>query len=350
MMKRKILAVTIPVVGCITVVGAGFSAWYFSESTGEAFGAGFGVNINVTEEVKNTEGTLSIERSNANTLDKEYLILDQGGVSNKAEATKGIMFSDKVTNETVDREVSYEFELIFDGSQDLTLNEIYDAKMEVALSVSFNWGERGTLNEFVPAESEDTPEAPAYIGTWTGKVGQNTKTLVLNSDGTGSYGGASFTYVYNGDEIVATADDDAFTLTINYDETSPSLDVTYDDGKGLGAYLETAGGASLDVTYSTLSAPNTKTQEFDFERSGNVYTAEFAVDPAEFENMSEGPIQGFTWKCKVDLSTKDLANALLKYANGKKPQNSSDLEAMTTAVESETLNFTTTAKIREKKN
>ena len=33
MMKRKILAVTIPVVGCLTVVGAGFSAWYFSDVT-----------------------------------------------------------------------------------------------------------------------------------------------------------------------------------------------------------------------------------------------------------------------------------------------------------------------------
>ena len=262
MMKRKILAVTIPVVGCITVVGAGFSAWYFSETTGSANdGVGFGVNINVTEEVKNTAGTLEIKNSNAQTLDTEYLILDQGGFSNKADATKGIMFAPSAVNETVDRAISYTFDLVFKGDTDLTLNKIYDAKMEVALSVSFDLGD------------------------------------------------------------------------------------------GLGAYLETAEGASLDVTYATLSDPYTKTQERSFDRSGNIYTAEFVVDADEFVNMSTGPIQGFTWKCTVDLSTKDLKNALLKYAN--KPQTGGvggELETMTNAVESSTLNFTTTAKIREKKN
>ena len=140
MMKRKILAVTIPVVGCLTVVGAGFSAWYFSTATGKATDE-FGVNINVTEEVKDTSNTLKILNSNAETLDTEYLILDQGGVKNKTDATKGIMFAASTVNETVDREISYTFDLVFDGDTDLTLNKIYDAKMEVALSVSFDLGD-----------------------------------------------------------------------------------------------------------------------------------------------------------------------------------------------------------------
>ncbi len=263
MMKRKILAVTIPVVGCITVVGSGFSAWYFSETTGSASdGSGFGVNINVTEEVKDTSSTLKIQNSNATTLDTEYLILDQGGVKNKTDATKGIMFAASAVNETKDRDISYTFDLVFDGDTDLTLNKIYDAKMEVALSVSF------------------------------------------------------------------------------------------DLGAGLGAYLETQEGASLDVTYATVSDPYTKTQELDFHRSGNKYTAEFVLAASEFTNMSATPIQDFTWKIAVDLSTtKDLKNALLKYASGKKPQTGGEggeLEKMTTAVESSTLNFTTSASIREK--
>lgn len=157
MMKRKILAVTIPVVGCITVVGSGFSAWYFSTATGKATDE-FGVNINVTEEVKDTSSTLKIVNSNANTdtdpdpdtdnsLVNTHLILDQGGVSNKEDATKGIMFAkyaddEPVVNETVDRTVSYTFDLVFTGDTDLTLNKIYDAKMEVAVSVKFDLGEK----------------------------------------------------------------------------------------------------------------------------------------------------------------------------------------------------------------
>ena len=151
MMKRKILAVTIPVVGCLTVVGSGFSAWYFSTATGKATD-GFGVNINVTEEVKDTKDTLKIVNSNANpdpdtdtSLVNTHLILDQGGVSNKEDVTKGIMFAkyaddEPVVNETVDRTVNYTFDLVFTGDTSLTLNKIYDAKMEVAVSVSFDLG------------------------------------------------------------------------------------------------------------------------------------------------------------------------------------------------------------------
>lgn len=71
-----------------------------------------------------------------------------------------------------------------DGS--FTLNIIYD---ETSQSLDFTYDDgktqvKGTLTEFVPAQSEETPEAPAYIGTWTGKVGQDTITLVLNGNGT----------------------------------------------------------------------------------------------------------------------------------------------------------------------
>ena len=71
-----------------------------------------------------------------------------------------------------------------------TLTIIYDEASQ-SLEVTYDDGEHqfdGTLTDFVPAESEDTPEAPAYVGTWKGKVGPNNITLVLNDDGTGSYG------------------------------------------------------------------------------------------------------------------------------------------------------------------
>ena len=268
MMKRKILAVTIPVVGCITVVGAGFSAWYFSETTGSATDGdtGFGVNINVTEEVKDTSSTLKIQNSNATTEGKElynnHLILDQGGISNKEDATKGIMFAKSAVNEAVDRNVSYTFDLVFTGGTDLTLNKIYDAKMEVALSVSF------------------------------------------------------------------------------------------DLGAELSQYIQPVSTAHLKVTYPVVGEPATAEKNINFTKSGTVYTAEFVLDATELEKMDDDPIQSFTWKFELDLSTEGLANKLFQYVEGMKPQTGGEggeLEAMTSAAESSTLNFTTTASIRENK-
>ena len=269
MMKRKILAVTIPVVGCLTVVGAGFSAWYFSDATGKASDE-FGVNVNVTEEVQNTKDTLKIQNSNATTegeeLYKNHLILDQGGVSNKEVATKGIMFAKSAVNETVDRTIFYTFDLVFDGNADLTLNKIYDAKMEVALSVSFDLGEK------------------------------------------------------------------------------------------LSQYIKPVSGAHLEVTYPVVGEPSPQTakKEINFTKSdtGAVYTAEFVLDATELKKMNNDPIQDFTWKFKLDLSTEGLANKLFQYVEGMKPQTGGvggQLEAMTTAAESSTLNFTTIASIRENK-
>ena len=99
-----------------------------------------------------------------------------------------------------------------------TLTIIYDETSK-SLEVTYDDGEylfEGTLTDFVPAESEETPETPTYIGTWTGKIGQNTVTLVLNDDGTGSYGDALFTYVDNGEKIVATEVSGFTAKDLNY--------------------------------------------------------------------------------------------------------------------------------------
>ena len=88
--------------------------------------------------------------------------------------------------------------------------------------------------EMLTPETPDEPDpepVSGYYGTWKGKVGQNTVTLVLNDDGTGSYNDILFTYVEEGENIVTTVEGGSFTLTIIYDEVSQSLDVTYDDGE-----------------------------------------------------------------------------------------------------------------------
>ena len=49
MMKRKFLAVVLPIIGCATVVGSGFSAWYFDEGVAKGDGGSTSINVNVTE-------------------------------------------------------------------------------------------------------------------------------------------------------------------------------------------------------------------------------------------------------------------------------------------------------------
>lgn len=151
MMKRKILAVTIPVVGCITVVGAGFSAWYFDEAVTDSSESS-ALNTYVTEKVDSNDVALSFINSNKDTvLDGKYLILDQGGVKNTDE-TVGIMIADSELNETVadpvEKPRKYNFTVKFgkdssDGtSPKLTLNSIYDAHMELSVTVEIDLSDR----------------------------------------------------------------------------------------------------------------------------------------------------------------------------------------------------------------
>lgn len=145
MMKRKILAVVLPIVGCATVVGSGFSAWYFEASTSDS--DSFTANTHVTEEIKDAKGTLDFVSSNSATLDEKYLILDQGGSddSSRSDATKGIMISDTSVEEiTARKNFAYTFKVSYDGTKvGLSLNQVYRAKMElsVVLSIKLQAGE-----------------------------------------------------------------------------------------------------------------------------------------------------------------------------------------------------------------
>ena len=100
MMKRKLLAVVLPLIGCATVVGSGFAAWYFGDSVSGGDDAKFGAAVNITTEVGNENTTLT--GSCTSTDMPDYLILDQapakadGSVNNIA--TQGIAFTKGVKN------------------------------------------------------------------------------------------------------------------------------------------------------------------------------------------------------------------------------------------------------------
>ena len=72
---------------------------------------------------------------------------------------------------------------------------------------------------------------PAYCGTWSGKVGLNDVTIVINSDGTTTYGGiaADSNYTVNGNVIKFTYGDESYSVTITYNESSKSITVVWYD-------------------------------------------------------------------------------------------------------------------------
>ena len=83
MKKRKILMLTLPLVGVATIVGSGFSAWYFNSTAVTPVDGKIGVSItNKTT----TTGTLSSDLGSAK------LVLDQGGSTseNASDVTKHI--------------------------------------------------------------------------------------------------------------------------------------------------------------------------------------------------------------------------------------------------------------------
>lgn len=81
-MKRKVLLSLVGAVGAATVIGSGFSAWFFGNSTLEASG---NIGTKVTDL---NEGTGTLTNNDAGkTL---TVVLDQGGYENKGDVTKGI--------------------------------------------------------------------------------------------------------------------------------------------------------------------------------------------------------------------------------------------------------------------
>ena len=95
MMKRKLLAVVLPLVGCTTVVGSGFAAWYFGDTIGNGGVGKLSPNVNITAEIDSQNTTLTGSYNPAGM--PTCLILDQGPAnadgSANDEETQGIAFA-----------------------------------------------------------------------------------------------------------------------------------------------------------------------------------------------------------------------------------------------------------------
>lgn len=217
MMKRKFLAVVLPIIGCATVVGSGFGAWHFGEVTGVK-DTSFQLGIDVSEEVNDASDSLNI--SVGKDLANKKVMLDQGGQNNK-DPNSGI----SIVGDTVDaatfniadhveeiRDVYYEFTVKYTGTN-TSLSQIYDAGMKINVSVTIDFiGENlfkyielqeglelqvtasnpqdtavkkafssteesvseDAANSFVASIDITNPTTPTKNGEWTFKLGMST--------------------------------------------------------------------------------------------------------------------------------------------------------------------------------
>ena len=91
-MKRKLLIGLVGLVGGATVIGSGFSAWFFGNT---ALSDSGNIGVHVTDLNEGT-GTLTNDQK-----DKTLTIaLDQGGYANRNDATKGISVHEGTVNES----------------------------------------------------------------------------------------------------------------------------------------------------------------------------------------------------------------------------------------------------------
>ena len=84
-MKRKLMLGLLSAVGGLTIIGSGFSAWYFGDN--DAASKNYSIHAQVTC-IADTLGAITLDTDIAGVA----LQLDQGGFANKADTDKGISF------------------------------------------------------------------------------------------------------------------------------------------------------------------------------------------------------------------------------------------------------------------
>ena len=175
MMKRKILAVILPIIGCATVVGSGFSAWYFGQDVAVGTNGNTSIGMNITEEVQASTANLSINLDATTIDDGESakdglgrLILDQGGAGNNSE-NSGIMFGSTTSTVTTETEGEiWGFTISYDGASGktvgeeeksgLSIKELYDAGLRIRVEMSVTLD--ATLYKYIGFQGKDT--LPAF--------------------------------------------------------------------------------------------------------------------------------------------------------------------------------------------
>ena len=137
MMKRKFLAVVLPIVGCATLVGSGFSAWYFSDTVISDNGNN-GIAVDPGEQI--TTGNLSIGINvDSDVKEGTKLVLDQGGADVKAVnyTDRGIFFTndDNATDATEQNAFNLMIDATYGDDETLNLARLNANELKIEIRV-----------------------------------------------------------------------------------------------------------------------------------------------------------------------------------------------------------------------
>lgn len=158
MMKRKFLAVILPIIGCATVVGSGFSAWYFSDNfNGDTVNST--ITTVVTEDGNNKPLGITIKHdftNGDNNKNCDHLILDQGGFQN-SELEKGISLGGANDNSATDDTFVWSAEIAY-SDDNITLKDLGNGNinLEFTLDIIIEDGLDDYIEVKTGAPTEDT--------------------------------------------------------------------------------------------------------------------------------------------------------------------------------------------------
>lgn len=215
-MKRKFLAVVLPIIGCATVVGSGFSAWYFGQTTNENGNGSFGLNIDITEEVKDATNSLTIS-SGVSRFDDYTLLLDQGGYANKDNPDSGIMFTNSnplpaqvSTTNTIDWDFNVKYK-----SSSTSIKQLYEAGLQIRFEFKI------TLSEGKDDISEGLND---YIEVKPAKVGITSPTHSLSVSSLPEFKSSDGGVTYSAQYILKSSNLDfkeaVYQFTLDMDTTT----------------------------------------------------------------------------------------------------------------------------------
>lgn len=215
-MKRKLLIGALAFVGGLTVVGSGFSAWYFGSTE---LTKNNSINHYVTD-IADDIGTLT----DLNASDKLYIILDQAGYSNRDDATKGVSITSSENTPT-------------DASQGTAVDKL-GAKYEIAQAKFTALHDAGVKKGTFTATLELSTKAQTYLKFVSSpKVSVDTDAVSEGLERTD----AKLTYTYDIDfATAATAD---YSNTFTFDSSTAD---------GVNALLQYNKKPTTKETYETM--------------------------------------------------------------------------------------------------
>lgn len=196
-MKRKIMLSLVALCGGLTIVGSGFSAWYFSI---DKLSASNSINHYVTD-LNDSIGTLT----DLNKDEKLYVILDQGGYANKTDATKGVSISKLEDGKTLSD--TYTGALVSTLGANYTITKANATKL-VAAGIT-----AGTFN----AEFKLTDAASTYLTFKTSYTGGTA--LVTGGTIAPTAQTISYSYTVNFSNI-ASGNDESYSIDFKFDSST----------------------------------------------------------------------------------------------------------------------------------